>query len=346
MMKGADFASPKMPVRLQIEVTDRCNHDCIMCNRLDSKRALNNNISNEAFNKILDTMKPFYVTVNGLGEPLLNPEIEDILVSCRRKSITTSMPSNLSVPKVLNTKIVKHPPNIITFSIHGASKSVFELISRNSNFEKCMSALRQFLSDMDPKKVKVRILCALQAKNLGEYKKMFALLVDLGLLDSFCLIPVYDYCCNSDEDTRIIPTVSEKNSAIASIQKEITSCKDEKESAFYKNWMDAIKLIAANTPGNFPKMKLPCLIPWFSTYIIANGAVLPCCYLGEDHYTMGNISESSFSEIWNGEKYKKFRKSLRENRDKLDGCNYCSRSDLFRLQKYGFLFRGKTLWKI
>ena len=34
MIRGGDLASSRGPVRVQVEVTDKCNFDCIMCNRL------------------------------------------------------------------------------------------------------------------------------------------------------------------------------------------------------------------------------------------------------------------------------------------------------------------------
>ena len=56
MVRGRDAASASMPLRLQVEVTDRCNFDCIMCNRLtrpgiDFK--LTNDIDAAKFAKLL-----------------------------------------------------------------------------------------------------------------------------------------------------------------------------------------------------------------------------------------------------------------------------------------------------
>ena len=51
-----------------------------------------------------------------------------------------------------------------------------------------------------------------------------------------------------------------------------------------------------------------CYIPWFVTEILSNGDVIPMtrCI----HIKMGNIYEQSFDDIWNGERYRKFRKEL------------------------------------
>jgi hypothetical protein len=51
-----------------------------------------------------------------------------------------------------------------------------------------------------------------------------------------------------------------------------------------------------------------CEIPWFNAQILANGDVLPSsrCF----HIIMGNIKENSFMGVWNGKKFRDFRKFL------------------------------------
>jgi len=59
------------------------------------------------------------------------------------------------------------------------------------------------------------------------------------------------------------------------------------------------------------KLIAQCLWPYFSTVILYNGDVVPCCghRLGtictgaDDAYMFGNVFKSSFREIWNSEKY-------------------------------------------
>lgn len=349
MMQGKNTASIKMPIRLQIEITDKCNFDCIMCNRLSRnnvKRKLDSDITLLTFQKIINDINPFYVTLNGLGEPLLNKEIGKIISFCKDKGITTSMPCNLSIAKILNTQIVTCPPDIIQFSIHGASKEVFEAISRKSNYEKCIATLKEFLAIADEKtKQNIRILYALQAKNLFDYNNMYSLLKNIGLLEKFCLAPVYDFNVkNNDEDWRIIPTNAEIQQTIENLDNEMKTCVDFQKNNFLKQWRSAVTQIKNN--DGCQKNNKPCLIPWFSTYIAANGNVLPCCYQLDEYYVMGNIFEQSFSDIWNGKEYKKFRKILREDRENVHGCDYCYRDDSLQIKHYGFLFYWTTLWNI
>ena len=44
-----------------------------------------------------------------------------------------------------------------------------------------------------------------------------------------------------------------------------------------------------------------------------NGDVVPCCYDLEGNEIMGNLKDNTMEEIWNGEKYKNFRKRLKKS---------------------------------
>src|SRR5579862_4339395 len=108
MIRGDDRASTAMPIRVQIEVTDRCNFDCIMCNRLTRPNVqfqLTNNIDEVTFKRLVNEIHPYYVTLNGLGEPALHKGIDKILQETRARHITTQMPSNMSIRKVMLEKI-------------------------------------------------------------------------------------------------------------------------------------------------------------------------------------------------------------------------------------------------
>lgn len=52
----------------------------------------------------------------------------------------------------------------------------------------------------------------------------------------------------------------------------------------------------------------PCYIGWAHTKIRSDGTVVPC---SDCDLPMGNLREASFREIWNGERYRQFRRRTR-----------------------------------
>jgi MoaA/NifB/PqqE/SkfB family radical SAM enzyme len=58
-----------------------------------------------------------------------------------------------------------------------------------------------------------------------------------------------------------------------------------------------------------------CRRPWTVMYFTANGRALPCCIApfsqrGYEHYTLGDATQQTLHEIWNGQAYQTFREAL------------------------------------
>ena len=58
-----------------------------------------------------------------------------------------------------------------------------------------------------------------------------------------------------------------------------------------------------------------CRRPWTVMYFTANGRALPCCIApfsqrGYENYTLGDATQQTLREIWNGPGYPSFREAL------------------------------------
>lgn len=69
--------------------------------------------------------------------------------------------------------------------------------------------------------------------------------------------------------------------------------------------------------------KLRCVVPFEHLMFFPNGDVCTCCPALVNHYTLGNIFEQSFDEIWNGEKAKAFRQSVIDGDFEFCNLNSC-----------------------
>jgi radical SAM protein with 4Fe4S-binding SPASM domain len=68
-----------------------------------------------------------------------------------------------------------------------------------------------------------------------------------------------------------------------------------------------------------------CKRPWMETFVNWNGDVFPCgCVVTESKYSMGNVFEKDFKDIWNGDKYIAARKELLGQPNELETiCHLC-----------------------
>jgi radical SAM protein with 4Fe4S-binding SPASM domain len=66
--------------------------------------------------------------------------------------------------------------------------------------------------------------------------------------------------------------------------------------------------------------KVFCMVPFSHTYVEPDGSVRPCCVAQGEPF--GNIRTENINDIWNGEKYKKFRLSMLNEETSVE-CRRC-----------------------
>ena len=92
------------------------------------------------------------------------------------------------------------------------------------------------------------------------------------------------------------------------------------EDARYSRYPDAEAI--RNVANHIDK--LDCKRPWRHSVINQNGDVVACCYDDQSHYVFGNLREMTFRQIWNGERYVRFRRGLLKGRSHLKTCAVCT----------------------
>jgi radical SAM protein with 4Fe4S-binding SPASM domain len=86
-------------------------------------------------------------------------------------------------------------------------------------------------------------------------------------------------------------------------------------------------LASLRSEGPRPRHWAGCQRPWTLSYVTANGNVLPCCispWVARDYdgLVLGNAFATPFGEIWNGERYQRFRTQF-ETETPPDPCRGC-----------------------
>ncbi|HSN50803.1 MAG TPA: SPASM domain-containing protein, partial [Bacteroidales bacterium] len=71
-------------------------------------------------------------------------------------------------------------------------------------------------------------------------------------------------------------------------------------------------------------MPARCLRLWLNPVVTWDGKVVPCCFDKDADYVMGDLNNDSFRSIWNGDKFKEFRKKVLTERGKTDICRNCT----------------------
>ena len=333
--------APPLPVRLQIETTDICNLKCVMCARKIIDELNTRTISLDEFVNVVEAIEPYYVTLNGLGEPLNDETIFEKLAYLRRKGIRSSMPTNGTF--VCHDKLEKlatNLPDILQLSIDGASSGTFEAIRKAGNFSDVIANFRDICrrraEGNSRQGTTIRIECTLQQQNLYEYREMYSLYSCLPNIDSFGLVPMFDYDPEGMVFSGLRPSIDEVRELHLQLDVAIQTALTEKERAFYKNWRDVSTKWFDEDGGctvNPEENGHACVVPWYNVYVDAKGRVYPCCFLIATEHIMGNVFEEPFYRIWTGVQYRELRDRIIKDRPNLSGCRTCPRNDDSRIRQ-------------
>lgn len=83
-----DKLTPSHPESMDIKITNRCKHGCVMCHENSTKEGLHGDIMNAKF---IETLLPYTELAIGGGNPLEHPDLELFLRKCKLLKLIPSM---------------------------------------------------------------------------------------------------------------------------------------------------------------------------------------------------------------------------------------------------------------
>ena len=268
------------PYTLAIDPSNLCNFQCNFCaiqykkeEKLPFKKQL---MENKLFEKIIDDITEFpkrlkVLRINGQGEPLLNPNLPDMITYAKEKNVADFIEiitNGSCLNKELNQKLVDSGVNRIRISIEALDEKGYEEITgRKINFSEFIDNIR----DLHERSGECEIYCKIvdiavpTEKDKNTFFEMFGNICDRIFIDS--VIPLW-----SDFDE-----LSEK-------------------------------VIIGNRGmhGQNVKDVNVCPYPFYSLIVNSDGEVTVCCADWKRKLVVGDLKQQSMIKIWNGDKLRNF----------------------------------------
>jgi radical SAM protein with 4Fe4S-binding SPASM domain len=288
-----------LPYSCSIEPVSLCNLRCPECpvgmGTLNREKGV---LTLEKFENWLATIKKHtsYLTLYLQGEPLLNKDLPGMIEMATRSQIYTTISTNAQLlSREIATQLTLSGLKKLIVSVDGIDQETYEVYRKLGQLAKVFEGIDFVMKARREAGINYPLVIIQfivfrhnetqieEIKNLG--KKM-------GVKVEIKTAQHYD--------------LSNENPLITSIEKYRR----------YKSGPNNKWIMKAS-------LKNKCLRLWTTAVITWNGWLIPCCYDKDAVFKMGDLGSSSFSEIWRGEQYMKFRKKVLNSKSSLDMCHNC-----------------------
>src|SRR3989344_5333310 len=143
---GRSAKSSPGAVEIGIEATNLCNLDCTMCPRSEMKRPVGQ-MSIATLKRIVSQVKPFaeLVYLHGLGEPLLHPQLDQMIAYVHEAGIKVGLSTNITLlTKKKSEMLIRAGLDYLILPMEGARAETYEKIRLGASFEKVLENINGF----------------------------------------------------------------------------------------------------------------------------------------------------------------------------------------------------------
>lgn len=142
-LKPLEHPVYEFPFYIDIELTNHCNIDCIMCKRQIMTRE-KGFMSEEMYSKIIDEMSMYDAGLRYCrsGEPTLHPKINNFIEYANEKKVLLFVSTNGFYTKEKMLSILNSKPDIIRFSFQGLNKKEYERFRVPAKYDTVTDNLR------------------------------------------------------------------------------------------------------------------------------------------------------------------------------------------------------------
>ncbi|MCD4670788.1 MAG: SPASM domain-containing protein [Actinomycetia bacterium] len=268
-----------MPSRLWIETTSRCNLSCSLCINKDMPDSEKKDMDFGLYKKIIDEAAGSVYDANLFhrGEPLLHPQIADMVSYGTAKNIKTRLHTNATLlDGKLSRDIILAGLDMISFSFDGYTRKEYEKNREGADYEKTLENIKRFLKIKKELKAK-KPLTIIQVMEHGSGKK-----TKERLQQRYSFLKGFE----SRRPDRIITRTPH-------------------------NWGGLLNDSGSEPDSLTVSKKHACTFPWYSLTIFFDGRVYPCPQDFMGRISLGDLGKNSIMEIFNGREIKELRKMFK-----------------------------------
>jgi radical SAM protein with 4Fe4S-binding SPASM domain len=311
------------PVCLYLETTNRCNLLCTTCPRTYEELEPPADMSWQLFCSIIDQIPNLARAVlHGVGEPMLVKNLPRMVRYLKDRGTYVLFNTNGTVLNEKNGRaLIKAELDELRVSFDAANAESYKAIRGKNYFNRILRNVRAF-RDLQEREghSKPRVSAWLTGlretvEQLPEFVRVAA---EAGVREVYLQRLVF-FAENAIGKARADQALYEQlSSEEASHIDHATAIAASLGITFSASGAASEPGMSLRRSDNCSPWSL-CRRPWTVMYITANGRALPCCIApfsqrGYENYTLGDATQQSLREIWQGPAYQAFRRALQSEK--------------------------------
>jgi MoaA/NifB/PqqE/SkfB family radical SAM enzyme len=309
----------RSPVCLYLETTNRCNLLCTTCPRTYEELEPPADMSWELFTSIVDQMPDLVrVVLHGVGEPMLVKNLPRMVRYLKDRGIYVLFNTNGTVLNERNGRaLIAAGLDELRVSLDASNAKSFREIRGKNYFDRILKNVRAFRDLQEREghdKPRVSAWLTGLKETVKELPAFVKVAAEIGVKEVYLQRLVFfdesPIGMARSEQALFEHTTREESDYIREAEEQARSLGITFSAS---GAASELGMSLKKTEGESPWSL--CRRPWTLMYITANGRALPCCIApfsqrGYEHYTLGDATQQTLREIWNGPAYRSFRSAL------------------------------------
>ena len=312
-------AAAHPPVCVYLEITNRCNLLCTTCPRTYEELEPPADMSWDLFRSIVDQLPDLARAVlHGVGEPMLVADLPRMVAYLKDRGIYVLFNTNGTVLSERNGRaLIAAGLDELRVSLDASNRESFKAIRGRDYFNRIVRNVRAFRNLQEREghtKPQVSAWLTGLKETVEELPAFVKLAAEIGVQEVYLQRLVFF-------DQSAIGKAQPDQALFERLTREEAASLRQAEDLARALGITFSASGAASEPGLSLKKTDEdspwslCRRPWSLMYFTANGRALPCCIApfsqhGYDKYTLGNATQQTLRDIWNGPAYRDFRKAL------------------------------------
>jgi MoaA/NifB/PqqE/SkfB family radical SAM enzyme len=289
------------PAFVTVEPTNLCNLRCIECPAGNGTMIRpRGNLDISLFKNLINELSPrlSYLMLYFQGEPLLHPQLTELIQYANYKKIYTSVSTNGHLlEKKKAKKIVKSGLDRIIISLDGTDQKSYQQYRLGGDFNQVLLGI----------------------VNLVQAKKKLCSHLPFVILQFIVMH-------HNENQIHEVKALGRKlgvdRTVIKSLQ--VQDLKNNFDLLPANSRFSRYKLNEKREPVIKNRLRNRCRRLWHTMVILNDGFAVPCCFDKDARFIMGKYPELDVNSIWKGEELNRFRQKILNSRKDIQMCCNCT----------------------